>query len=50
VKEVWVAGECVVEGGRVTTVDEGEVVKLSRPLAQRLARRAGLESLSRLAR
>jgi cytosine/adenosine deaminase-related metal-dependent hydrolase len=46
VKDVWVAGERSVIGGEVVGVDPTEVVRRSRPLAQRLAQKAGLGSLS----
>jgi cytosine/adenosine deaminase-related metal-dependent hydrolase len=44
VDQVWVAGEPVVAGGRLTRVDLAEVVPHARELATRLARDAGLPS------
>ncbi|MGF1664572.1 MAG: amidohydrolase family protein [Kineosporiaceae bacterium] len=49
VREVWVGGRPSVAGGDVVTVDVAEVVARSRPLARRLAARAGLGRLSVLA-
>lgn len=49
VRDVWVAGERRVVDGEVLGVDTAELAARSRPLATRLARRAGLGELSRLA-
>ncbi|MGF1647077.1 MAG: amidohydrolase family protein [Kineosporiaceae bacterium] len=49
VREVWVGGRRSVAAGDVVTVDVAEVVARSRPLARRLAARAGLGRLSVLA-
>lgn len=46
VKDVWVAGERSVIDGDVVGVDSTEVTRRSRPLAQRLAQKAGLGDLS----
>lgn len=48
VSEVWVAGRRSVAGGDVVNVDPAEVAARSRPLAAKLARNAGLGSLSAL--
>jgi cytosine/adenosine deaminase-related metal-dependent hydrolase len=49
VRDVWVGGRRSVADGDVVTVDVAEVVARSRPLARRLAARAGLHRLSVLA-
>jgi len=50
VSDVWVAGSRSVANGRVTNVDPLDVVERSRPLATKLARKAGLNEHSLLAR
>jgi 5-methylthioadenosine/S-adenosylhomocysteine deaminase len=45
VSEVFVAGECVVEGKRLTRVDEAEVLGGVRATAERIAQRIGAERL-----
>ncbi len=50
VADVWVAGSRSVADGKVATVDAGDVVERSRPLARKLARRAGIAKHSLLAR
>ena len=50
VSNVWVAGSRSVANGEITGLDTAEVVEMSRPLARDLARRAGLEEHSILAR
>jgi cytosine/adenosine deaminase-related metal-dependent hydrolase len=50
VADVWVDGQRVLREGKLTTFDEREVVEASRPLARELARRAGLDRYSCLAR
>jgi cytosine/adenosine deaminase-related metal-dependent hydrolase len=44
IKEVWVNGSKVVEGGDVTTVDEADVVARSRPLSEKLVALSGIAS------
>ena len=46
VRDVWVDGRRSVAGGDVVTVDVGEVVARSRPLASRLVASAGIGHLS----
>ena len=50
VSDVWVAGSRSVAGGQITGVDTSEVVERSRPLAVKLAKRAGIGKHSILAR
>ena len=50
ISEVWVAGSRSVVDGQVINVDASEVVERSRPLATKLARRAGITEHSLLAR
>ena len=50
VSDVWVAGSRSVANGEVTNVDPTDVVQRSRPLARKLARRAGIGEHSLLAR
>ena len=50
VSDVWVAGSRSVANGEITGLDTAEVVEMSRPLALDLAKRAGLEEHSILAR
>ena len=50
VSDVWVAGSRSVANGEVTNVDPAAVVERSRPLARKLARRAGIAKYSMLAR
>ena len=50
VSDVWVAGSRSVADGRITGVDIIEVVERSRPLARKLAQRAGIIRHSLLAR
>ena len=50
ISEVWVAGSRSVVNGQVINVDAAEVVERSRPLATKLARRAGISEHSLLAR
>lgn len=48
VSEVFVAGECVVSEGRLTRVDEDEVLRRVRGTAARIGERLGAEALSSL--
>ena len=50
VSDVWVAGSKSVANGEVTNVDPVDIVERSRPLATKLARRAGIDKHSLLAR
>ena len=50
IAEVWVAGSRSVVNGQVINVDVAEVVERSRPLAIKLARQAGINEHSLLAR
>jgi len=50
ISEVWVAGSRAVANGQVIGVDVADVVERSRPLATKLARRAGINQHSLLAR
>lgn len=50
VSDVWVAGSRSVTDGEVTGVDTKEAVARSRPLARKLAKRAGITQHSLLAR
>lgn len=50
VADVWVDGRRILREGSLTTIDERLVVEASRPLARELARRAGLDRYSCLAR
>ncbi|HEU4618626.1 MAG TPA: amidohydrolase family protein [Gammaproteobacteria bacterium] len=48
VSEVFVAGECVVEHGRLTRVDEAEVLRAVRGTSARIAERIGADRLTSL--
>ena len=50
ISEVWVAGSRSVVDGQIVSVDFADVVERSRPLATKLARQAGINEHSLLAR